>query len=112
MFFLSCFSPVSLLFLCTACIENVIDSRGREEQNEPQSLYSLIGGTKTPDTQEDSLTMVSRTQSNVDNLMMGRVVRKDSMFVLSIKREDAVFLGVPNEVYDEYLDYVMKLNEQ
>ena len=70
----------SLLFLCTACIENVIDSRGREEQNEPQSLYSLIGGTKTPDTQEDSLTMVSRTQSNVDNLMMGRVVRKDSMF--------------------------------
>lgn len=56
--------------------------------------------------------MVSRTQSNVDNLMMGRVVRKDSMFVLSIKREDAVFLGVPNEVYDEYLDYVMKLNEQ
>lgn len=103
----------SLLFLCTACIENVIDSRGRGgEQNEPQSLYSLIGGTKTPDTQEDSLTMVSRTQSNVDNLVMGRVVRKDSMFVLSIKREDAVFLGVPNEVYDEYLDYVMKLNEQ
>lgn len=44
--------------------------------------------------------------------MMGRVIFKDSVFILSIKKEDANFLGVSEDVYDRYLDYVDKLNEQ
>ena len=31
---------------------------------------------------------------------------------LAIKKEDALFLGVTEDVYDKYLDYVVRLNEQ
>lgn len=50
--------------------------------------------------------------SDVDNLMMGRVIQQDSIFILAIKREDALFLGVSADIYDKYIDYVDRLNEQ
>ena len=31
---------------------------------------------------------------------------------LAIKKEDALFLGVTEDVYDKYLDYVVRLNER
>ena len=42
---------------------------------------------------------------------MGRVIMQDSVFILSIKKEDALFLGVSEEVYENYLDFVDRLNE-
>ena len=42
--------------------------------------------------------------------MLSRVIKKDDIYILSIKREDAIFLGVDNETYDRYLDYVERLN--
>lgn len=50
--------------------------------------------------------------SDVDNLMMGRVIQQGSIFILAIKREDALFLGVSADIYDKYIDYVDRLNEQ
>lgn len=39
------------------------------------------------------------------------ILSYDSLFVLAIKREDALFLGVSEDVYDKYLDYIDRLNE-
>ena len=38
------------------------------------------------------------------------MIKINNTFVLSIKREDAIFLGIPSELYDSYVDYVEKLN--
>lgn len=38
--------------------------------------------------------------SDVDNLMMGRVIQQNSIFILAIKREDALFLGVSADIYE------------
>lgn len=104
-------SVLILLLLCSSCIENTIDSQQINEQHSPKTLRSIL--TKTTDTNtEDSLTIMSRLQSDVDNLMMGRVILKDSIFILALKREDALFLGISEDVYDKYLDYVDRLNEQ
>ena len=35
---------------------------------------------------------------------------RDSIYVLSINREAASYLGVSQEVYDNYLDYIEELN--
>lgn len=58
----------------------------------------------------DSITMISRSQSDVDNLMMSRIVLRDSIYVLSINRKAASYLGASQEVYDKYLDYIEELN--
>ena len=95
-----------LLLACSSCIENAIDSR--QEEDRPRTLQSLL--TKSGTEPEDSLVMLNKLQSDVDNLMMGRVVEKDGVFVLAITRETAYYFGVPDEVYDMYVEYVDVLN--
>lgn len=66
--------------------------------------------TSVIENELDTLLSMSRVQSDVNNLMMGRIVVIDSVFVLSLKKEDAQFLGVSEEIYDKYLEYVERLN--
>lgn len=60
--------------------------------------------------QDDSLTMISNIQGDLNNLLLSRIVKINNTYVLSLKREDAIFLGIPSELYDSYVDYVDKLN--
>lgn len=66
--------------------------------------------TSVIENELDTLLSMSRVQSDVNNLMMRRIVVIDSVFVLSLKKEDALFLGVSEEIYDKYLEYVERLN--
>lgn len=99
-----------LMFLLCSCAENQIDSQSVADQDKPMTLRSLVTKSSMMPP-EDSLAIISKLQSDMDNLMMGRVIRKDSIFVLAIKKEDALFLGVSEEIYDAYLDYIDRLNE-
>ena len=54
--------------------------------------------------------MMSNIQGGFNNLILSRMIKINNTFVLSIKREDAIFLGIPSELYDSYVDYVEKLN--
>lgn len=77
-------------------------------ETQKQKVESILSRTVVEPV--DSLTMLSRQQSDVDNLMMGRVIFKDSVYTLAIKREDAIFLGVSEKTYDRYQEYVEQLN--
>ena len=66
--------PILLLFAFSSCVENAIDSR-QTEDDRPLTLQSLL--TKSGMEPEDSLVMLNKLQSDVDNLMMGRVVNKN-----------------------------------
>lgn len=103
---------VPMLLFLVSCIENKFDS-GHDDKatRNPVSLNSILTKSSTIE-QEDSLTMISKQQSDVDNLMMGRVIEKEGRFVLALKREDAAFLGVSDKVYDSYLEFVDLLNAQ
>lgn len=102
---------LAILFLLSACVENAVDSEHADNNGGQRTLRSIL--TKSSSFhQEDSLTIMSNLQTDVDNLMMGRVIQQDSIFILAIKREDALFLGVSADIYDKYIDYVDRLNEQ
>ena len=73
-------------------------------------MRSIMTRTSVIENELDTLLSMSRVQSDVNNLMMGRIVVIDSVFVLSLKEEDALFLGVSEEIYDKYLEYVERLN--
>ena len=96
-------------FLCASCISNPLDS---EQEDFPRSSnQSRPYLTKSAQTsQEDSLTTMSKIQRDKDHLMMSRIIFKDSVYILAIKRQDAIFLGVSEETYDRYMEYVEKLN--
>lgn len=100
-----------LLFFCAfiSCAENEINSKYEGNLESPRSLRTTLTRS-TSFEDRDSLIIMSKIQSDVNNLMMGRVVMIDSIYVLSLKREDAEFLGVSDEIYDKYSDYVDRLN--
>lgn len=102
--------PILILLTCSSCIENAIDSR-QEEEDRPLTLESLLTRSSGM-VQEDSLTMKYKLQSDVDHLMMSQILYKDSVFILAMKKEEAEFLGISDEMYEKYLNYVMSLNEQ
>lgn len=70
-----------LLFLCCACVENTVDSQHVEEHDGPRTLRSLLTKSSMM-PQEDSLTIMSKLQSDVDNLMMGRVLQRTASLYL------------------------------
>lgn len=92
----------TLLLFCWSCAESTFNPHP-DGSEKPKTLRSLL--TKSAD-QEDSLTVMSNLQGDDDYFMMGRIIEQDSIFVLNIKKEDAIFLGISEEVYDYYLDYV------
>lgn len=99
----------AVVAMLSGCInDTTTDVKVNNIKEQMQMVEKVL--SRTVVNQTDSLTMMSRQQSDVDNLMMGRVVFKDSIYTLAIKREDAIFLGVSEEIYDKYQKYVEELN--
>lgn len=103
--------PTLLALLCISCMSNPLDSQvERNGETTTITLQSILTKSGISE-QEDSLSLVNKLQSDVDNLMMGRVVFKDSIYILAISRDNAGFLGVNDTIYNHYLEYVASLNE-
>ena len=106
------FSMVAFIvvLMLPSCVEHlaVMDDVPLEDPSKKSGPDLLA--TRAEAVQEDSLAIMSKLQSDVDYLMMSRVLQKDGVFVLAIKREDALFFGISEAVYDHYVDYVNQLN--
>ncbi len=100
------------LFAAVSCVGNLVDSSAESEKDANKKHPKSIVKRSAALAPADSISIISRLQSDVDHLMMGRVVQRDSVFVLAIKKQDAAFLGVSEEVYDRYQRYVDELNEK
>lgn len=107
---LSIFIYTIFIFTLYSCYSVPASIDIQEEESSKGSSSRLATTRSTVITREDSLKMISDIQGDIDNLMLSRVIKKDDLYILSIKREDAIFLGVDNETYDRYLDYVERLN--
>ena len=102
---------MTVLLACISCVDNPLDSKQENHSKKDTSLRSILTKSGTIYPQEDSLTMMNKIQKDVDYLMMNRIILKDSVFILGIKRQDALFIGVSEDVYDRYVEYVARLNE-
>ncbi len=93
-----------------SCVENTLDDKiVTKEPSNVLTLESLTTRGTIP-IEEDSLTVISKQQSDVDHLMMSRIVQKNGQYVLAIKKEDALFLGISEDVYDKYVGVVSEYN--
>ena len=106
----TCIATACAMLLLSSCIrhDEKMDQIQKVEQN-VRSLEDLI--TRSSIVQPDSMEMIHAMQSSVDNLMFNRVTFRDGAYILTIKREDAIFLGVSEEIYEDYVEYVAELNE-
>ena len=103
-----------LALLCAAASCAIQEQPANEMSPEaPLTLKSLLSpSTRSSAGDADSAFVRSCIQSDKDLFMLNRVVFRDSVYVLSLKEDDALFLGISREMYGRYVDYVNALNEQ
>ncbi len=103
---------IATLGLVVSCTRSTVDDDYQEQNGDRMTLRSLITKSSGTTTQYDSLEKRKLIQNDEDNLMMSRIVYKDSIYVLAISRSSAKNVGVSEEMYDKYLEYVSILNSQ
>ncbi len=109
--FLRSFVIVFALFFSMGCVrDNVDENEQTSEKSSNRTLESLVTRTSTYD-EADSLIIMSQQQADLDNFMMSRIVYKTDRYELCLKREDAAFFGISDDLYNEYILYVEKLND-
>lgn len=102
---------ILLTMICLSCSRNVLEFADTIVDEQPLSIKSLATKSSAPTYLMDSLQLELLLQSDPDNLMINRIVFNDSIYSLTISRESAYDVGVTQETYDKYLDYLEQLNE-
>lgn len=101
---------VAAIVLLSACVNEQLEEKSLPDgTSEIKAIATKADGNQYVNP-ADSLFGKSIIQSDFDNLMISRIITKDGVYVLSIKKEAASFLGVPDEMYDFYSEYVNSLN--
>ena len=75
---------VFFLLICSSCVRNSIDENDKG-LNSSRTLKSILTKSSSM-VQEDTIVKMSKLQSDVDNLMMGRVIMQDSYSFFLLKR--------------------------
>ena len=104
------FSILVVSALCCGCMRDNVDQNVKESEQSEARVSSLPMTRAGENNEIDTLAVISLIQSDHDNFMMGRVIFKTDRYELCIKRADAKFFGVTDELYDEYVSYVERLN--
>ena len=96
---------------CFSCSRNELEFIDTVVDEQPLSIKSLATKSSAPTYILDSLQLELLLQSDPDILMINRTVFKDGIYSLAISRESAYDVGVTQETYDMYLEYLELLNE-
>ncbi|MBE6201801.1 MAG: hypothetical protein E7134_06425 [Rikenellaceae bacterium] len=100
-----------IMLLMTSCLNSTLDTPIVERSEGNRTLHSLTTRS-VPTIPDDSISIKSKQQSDLDLFMLSRIVQKDGNYVLAIKRQDALFLGVSESMYDFYLNLATEYNNQ
>lgn len=89
--------PVLLLSSCA--VAELVAETGKEDvrQERPGMLRTRSSGATS-----DSLSVLSRLQSDVELMLLDQIYCDGGVLVLALSREDALDLGIPEELYDKY----------
>lgn len=100
---------LSMLFLSSCAVAELTAEAGKDEvrQEKPGMLRTRSSGG----VRADSLAVLSTLQSDTELMLLNQIWYKDGMLVLAICREDALDLGVPEDLYDRYAGEINRANE-
>ena len=107
---LCCFLTLFLVCACSSVKEVSEDEQHLIEQKGKPARIQTKAFLDHP--AKDSLERVRRVQSDPAVILSKQVVADENgVFSLQISREDALAIGIPEEVYIQFVEYVDKLNE-
>lgn len=93
-----------------SCMSEPLQEKEAIETTSEKPSVSMKSMTKAS-SQIDSVAVKDKIQSDYDFILMNHIVRSDSgLYILCIAKEEAIEIGIPSELYDNYLSFVESLN--
>jgi len=75
-----------------------------------QGIKSSTPKTRSNGMLADTLSILSSVQSDAE-IMLINLYYKEGNIILALSKEDAIDLGIPEELYDKYSDEIRQVNE-
>ena len=93
-----------------SCMSEPLQEKEAIETTSEKPSVSMKSMTKTS-SQIDSVAVKDKIQSDYDFILMNHIVRSDSgLYILCLAKEEAIEIGIPSELYDNYSSFVESLN--
>ena len=93
-----------------SCMSEPLQEKEAIETTSEKPSVSIKSMTKAS-SQIDSVAVKDKIQSDYDFILMNHIVRSDSgLYILCIAKEEAIEIGIPSELYDNYSSFVESLN--
>lgn len=93
-----------------SCMSEPLQEKEAIETTSEKPSVSMKSMTKAS-SQIDSVAVKDKIQSDYDFILMNHIVRSDSgLYILCIAKEEAIEIGIPSELYDNYSSFVESLN--
>lgn len=93
-----------------SCMSEPLQEKEAIETTSEKSSVGIKSMTKAS-SQIDSVAVKDKIQSDYDFILMNHIVRSDSgLYILCIAKEEAIEIGIPSELYDNYSSFVESLN--
>lgn len=93
-----------------SCMSELLQEKEAIETTSEKPSVSMKSMTKAS-SQIDSVAVKDKIQSDYDFILMNHIVRSDSgLYILCLAKEEAIEIGIPSELYDNYSSFVESLN--
>lgn len=93
-----------------SCMSEPLQEKEAIETTSEKPSVSMNSMTKAS-SQIDSVAVKDKIQSDYDFILMNHIVRSDSgLYILCLAKEEAIEIGIPSELYDNYSSFVESLN--
>ena len=94
--------------MITGCA--VMEQEDLSQEPAPRGIIKTKSGEE--ESEEEAKQQLYLLQTSKYYLMTGQIGYKNKKYYLRISKKEAASLGVPEDLYDYYLDYVSKLNNR
>lgn len=93
-----------------SCMSEPLQEKEAIETTSEKPSVSMKSMTKAS-SQIDRVAVKDKIQSDYDFILMNHIVRSDSgLYILCLAKEEAIEIGIPSELYDNYSSFVESLN--
>ncbi|MCM1176534.1 MAG: hypothetical protein NC115_06050 [Bacteroidales bacterium] len=80
------------------------------EQEQPQQRRGLPQ-TRSAGAITDTAAVMSFLQSDTELMLISQIYYKDGVMIIALSKEDALDLGIPEDMYDKYCEEIRQVNE-
>ena len=101
-----------LMFTCIFAFISCVQSEVQSELDSGEDyIHAQVIRLEEIATELDSLTLLSKIQSDHDVLMMNSITYSNDQYSLNLSIDDALKMGIPEMTYKKYSDYISRLND-